>query len=91
MAVLAVIWLLRENRELGTFLLAGMLVPLAGIAAFGLLGVDIHVRYTFIGLYAWLAAAAAGVVRLYELIRTRGSIFLAVILLKVKWPPLLKK
>lgn len=62
MAALGFWSLLRAGRErLGILLVAGVLMPPLAFVVFGALGKDIHLRYNFIGLFAWLALAAAGI------------------------------
>ncbi|MHC4472100.1 MAG: hypothetical protein ACYS99_14180, partial [Planctomycetota bacterium] len=77
LALLTVWWLHREAPRLAVYLLAGMIVPLVSIAAFSVLGLDVHVRYVFVSLFPWLAAAALGAWMLFERLRPRTGLVLA--------------
>jgi hypothetical protein len=62
MAALGFWSLLRSPHErLAILLVASALLPLATFAVFNLVGKDTHVRYAFVGLFAWLALAAVGI------------------------------
>lgn len=79
-AVLAVItawWLMREQPRLTLFLVLGALVPLATFVFLALQDFDVHIRYTFVGLYSWLALAALGLDRLWEAIKPRLGVTMA--------------
>jgi hypothetical protein len=60
-AALGFLALLQRSERLAILLAAAAVVPLAAFIAFSLLGKDSHVRYTFVGLFAWLALAAIGI------------------------------
>lgn len=66
-------WVYRADPRLSILLLAAGLVPLAAIAIFGLAHVDIHIRYVFPALYAWLALAALGLGHLYQCLESRAG------------------
>ena len=62
MAALGFWSLLRARRErLAILLLASILVPPLAFTAFDAAGKAIHLRYAFVGLFAWLALAAVGI------------------------------
>lgn len=64
--------LLRAGRErLAILLIASVLVPPLACAVFSAAGKDIHVRYTFVGLFAWLALAAVGIELIVAAVLTR--------------------
>ncbi|MEO1583125.1 MAG: glycosyltransferase family 39 protein [Planctomycetota bacterium] len=60
----AVGWLrvLASDRRLAIYLAAGATFPVIAMAALGLTGTFVHVRYTFVALPAWLLLAAVGAV-----------------------------
>lgn len=65
-------WSLVQRAErLALLLAAAGLVPLAAFVVLSLTGNDAHVRYTFMGLFAWLALAAVGIDQLVTALRPR--------------------
>jgi hypothetical protein len=72
MAALGLWSLLRSGSErLAILLVASALLPLAIFAVFNILGKDTHVRYTFVGLFAWLVLAAVGIELIVTTMHTR--------------------
>jgi Dolichyl-phosphate-mannose-protein mannosyltransferase len=72
MAALGFWALLRSGRErLAVLLLASVLLPPVALAAFSAAGKDIHLRYAFVGLFAWLALAAVGIELIVTTVLTR--------------------
>jgi len=59
-AILGFWCLLANDERLATVLALAAVVPLITFVGFNALGFDSHVRYTFVGLFAWLALAAVG-------------------------------
>jgi len=76
LAVLTTVWLFREAPRTAGFLLAGMFGPLLAISLFALLGIDVHVRYLFVALFAWLAAASIGAWKILEQMKERANLIL---------------
>lgn len=70
-AALGFLALLQRSERLAILLAAAAVVPLAAFIGFSLLGKDSHVRYTFVGLFAWLALAAIGIEATVAALRPR--------------------
>lgn len=63
--------LLQRAERLAVLLAASAVVPLAAFVVLTVTGNDSHVRYTFMGLFAWLALAAIGIDQVVTALRRR--------------------
>lgn len=77
LAVLALPWLYRQQPRATAYLAIAALLPLVTFMALATIGADVHVRYTFVALFAWLALAAAGLDVLWQTLRPRAGRLLA--------------
>ena len=72
------LWCLFANDERLAILLAlAAVVPLITFVGFNAVGFDAHVRYTFVGLFAWLALAAVGLEVVITSVKDRWGRFAA--------------
>lgn len=75
--VLSALWLWQIKPRLTSYLALAALVPLATFVVLALADQDVHIRYTYVGLFAWLALAAAGLDRLWVSARPHLGIAMA--------------
>lgn len=73
-ACLTAVWLLGKERRLPILLIVAATLPLIFFASLAAMGVDMHIRYVFVNLFAWLALASIGIDRLYRVLRTRAGL-----------------
>lgn len=76
-AALAWWWLLPRQPRLAIYLGLSIVVPPAVFLVLGALGFDVHVRYTFVALYAWMALAAIGLDAAFDFVESRAGWVLA--------------
>lgn len=77
LGMLTALWLLPRHPRLTVYLTAGAAVPLLVFMAMAAAGVDMHLRYTFVALYPWLALTALGAEALWVVLRPRVGPVLA--------------
>ncbi|HEX7009070.1 MAG TPA: glycosyltransferase family 39 protein [Phycisphaeraceae bacterium] len=77
LAGLTAIAMATRQPRLCACLALGGLLPIVTFAALGALGADVHLRYTFVGLFCWLMLAAIGLDQLWQALRPRLGVTLA--------------
>ena len=74
-ACLTTVWLFGRERRLPILLLTAAVLPLLFFASLAAVGIDMHIRYVFVSLFAWLALASVGLDRLYRVLHARVGLW----------------
>ncbi|HEX7010138.1 MAG TPA: glycosyltransferase family 39 protein [Phycisphaeraceae bacterium] len=77
LAGLSAVWLYPLRPRLATVLVLSAVLPLVAFMGLALAGADVHIRYLFVSLLAWLMLAAIGLDRLWQALRPRLGLALA--------------
>ena len=78
LAVLGIPWLHRLRPRETAYLAIAAVLPVGTFMGLGLIGADVHIRYTFVGLFAWLALAAVALNAMWSALQPRVGRLLAI-------------